>query len=271
MTKKIQTFKFAPPFYIILFSIAFIGLVYMMLLGVPANNPGLILVSIIFIVLLIMGLIVAGNRFKTMEETLSESAQGFTLMFFLWFALLQIKNVFSIFSIFTFPVQSTLATIQESIPPFWAMINTVFMAPTNEEVYWFAIAIAIFGAMNMIGKEIKIFKNQIFQFLMVLLIGMITFAAFHTSQGSLMFYISAMVFRGLMIVLLFGDKKYDIIPKFRMTLAALIGAHMANNISAYGLINTVNMLMSNVFGIIIIIIFAGIFAYGIRGLLFGKK
>ena len=116
MTKKIQTFKFAPPFYVILFSISFIGLVYMMLLGVPANNPGLILVSIIFIVLLIMGLIVAGNRFKIMEETLSESAQGFTLLFFIWFALLQLKNFFSLFSIFSFPVQSTLSTIQESIP-----------------------------------------------------------------------------------------------------------------------------------------------------------
>ncbi|NOR84693.1 hypothetical protein GQ473_01105 [archaeon] len=273
MARKTKTtiFKFAPPFYIILIAIAIIGLAYMMLTGVPTNNIGLIAVSLIFGFLLIMGLLVSSNRFKVMEETLSESAQGFTLLFLIWFALLQLKNISSYFNIFSFPTQSTLATIQESIPPFWGMINTVFMAPTNEEIFWFALAILIFGVMNKIGKEIKIFKNLILQFIVVLVIGMVTFASFHTSQESLMFYLSAMIFRGLMIVLLFGDKKYDLIPKFTMTLSGLIGAHMANNIVAYGFMNTFNMLMTNMFGMILIVIFASIFAYGIRGLLFGKR
>ena len=273
MKKKTKNVLFAPPFYVVLFVFAIIGLGYMMLLGVPQNNIGLIAVSLIFGFLFLSGLLVVQHDLRQTKETFTASAQSFTLGFTAWFTLSSLKYISPIFAVFSFPAQATLSTIAEEIPPFWQFINTVIMAPIVEEIFWgLALPIIMFSSMDELGKkEFKFLSNRILQFFIVIVVGTFTFAAFHTSATQLGFFIAAMLFRTIQIIVFFGDKKYNLIPQYAILFSFLVGTHMANNFAEFGVRYSYNILISNIFGWIVLITFVSIFAIGIRGFLNGKK
>ena len=271
MTKKIA--KVAPTLYILFYLFVFISLSYMMLCGVPQSNLGLIIVPMIFGFLFLFGLAVSRTYFTKISTTESfyTSTKSFTAGFFIWFVLVNLRHISSFFDVFRFPTQATLATIQEQIPPFWGFVNTVFMAPIVEELFWgIAIPIALFNIMDSLSDTITLFKNMIVQFVVVLAVAGYTFAVFHTSTTQIGFFIAAVIFRSVMVFLLHADRKFDIIPGFIVTFAFIIGAHMANNLAVYGLTNAYSILISSVYGWITMVFFALIFATGIRGFFYGN-
>ena len=272
MTKKIA--KIAPTLNILFFLFVFISLGFIMLSGVPENLPGMILVAVIFGLLFLFGLYLSSGFFREMSTkiTFYTSTMSFTAGFFVWFVLVNLKHLSSIFDVFRFPTQSALATIQEQIPPFWGFVNTVLMAPIVEEMFWgVAIPIALFTIMDALSEIMPFFKRLALQFLVVLVVAGYTFAVFHTSATQMGFFIACIIFRSVQIILLHGDRKLDIIPQFAVTYSFIVGAHMANNLSVYGLGNAYNILISSTYGQITMIFFVAIFAVGVSGFLRGGK
>ncbi len=263
MSRKSQ---FAPPFYLVLFGIAMLGLGYMMLTGVPTNNIGLIAVSLIFGFLFLSGFVLSKDSLDTSTETFTKSAQGWLIGIISWILVMNLNVLSSLFNIFTFPTQSTLATITEQISPFWNFINTVLMAPIVEELFWgIGLPLGLFAMLNAMGVEFKFLKNIYLQFIIVIGIGAFTFASFHTSATLVGFYIAAMFFRAIQTVLVYGDQQFDIIKGYSVPYSFLVGTHMANNVSSFGLMRAYTVLISEPFGLIILGIFILITVIALRG------
>ena len=271
--KNIDIISIAPAFYVILFAFAIVGLGYMMMLGIPTNNLGLIAMSLIFGFLFLSGLLFSQNVLNRSKEPFEASAQGFVIGFIAWYAISSLKFLSSAFSIFSFPLQATLSTVSEEIPPFWKIINVVVMSPIVEELFWgLALPLVSFSVMDELGKkQFPALRNNILQFIIVILLGGLTFAVFHTSTTQFGFFIAAMLFRTIQTMLYFGDKQFDFVPKYTVPYSFLIGTHMANNLSEVGVGNVYEILLSNMFGWVTMIIFVTIFIIGIRGFLNGKR
>lgn len=260
-----------PPFYLMLVVLVFMGLSYIMLLGLPTDNPGLIIFSLIFGFLAVTSTLLFSNALSKTEETFTTSAQGLLIGFVAWFSFLSLKNIFPVFSFFTVQSQSTLSTIQGAIPPFYEFFASVIWAPIIEEFFWaIALPIVIFAFLGNISKEFPIFKNAIMQFFIVLFICGLTFASFHTSATLIGFYIAATIFRTIQIVLMYGDQKYDIIKGYTITYTFLIGTHMSNNLHVYGVGKAYNILLSEPLGWITLVILSVIVAIAVRGFFIRK-
>ena len=81
-----------PPFYLMFVILVFLGLAFIMLTGLPSNNPGLIIFSLIFGFLAVTSTLLFSNTLAKTNESFTTSSQGFVLGFLAWFSFLSIKN-----------------------------------------------------------------------------------------------------------------------------------------------------------------------------------
>jgi len=270
-SKKKNILGIAPPFYSILILLAMLGLGYMALLGVPTDNIGMITVALIFGFLFVVGYNISRESLSKTKEPLTVSSQGFFVGFMAWFVVTNLYRISSYFSALIFPPQATLASLQAQIPPFWGFFTTVIWAPIIEELFFgIALPLLIFDMFGKMSKEFKILGNVFLQFVVVLIIASFGFAAFHTSATQVGFFIAAMLFRAIQVLAVFGDRKFDIVPRYVVPYSFLVGTHMANNLSSYGVVSSYNILMTNIAGQITLLLFVGFLVLGFRGFLFRK-
>jgi len=271
MTKKTILSGIGPPFYSILILLSMLGLGYMALLGVPTDNLGLITVALIFGFLFVVGYNISRESLSKTREPLTVSSQGFLLGFVAWIIVTNLYRVSDFFSAFIFPQQATLATLQSQISPFWGFFTSVIWAPIIEEMFFgIALPLIIFDIFDKMSKEFKPLGNKVLQFAVVIIVASFGFAAFHTSATQVGFFIAAMLFRAIQVVAVFGDRKFDVIPRYVVPYSFLVGTHMANNLSVYGLGNAYTILTSNVGGQLTLLLFTGFLALGLRGFIIKK-
>jgi len=154
------------------------------------------------------------------------------------------------FAIFNFAIlnvtEGVFASAASVLGDFSGFYLITVAAPVAEELVFFVALPGILLAF-LIGlariKNLSFLQNPFLQTAIIIAIVAPMFAAFHVGQeGLLTFFITAMIFRG--IILAIGtDVRNDFIPFVSAGLLFAIGGHMANNIQATGgILNFVNVM-----------------------------
>ena len=195
-----------------------------------------------------------------------DNALSFTLGFWLFFLLGSIfSSQSTISSVSTVVPQNYLmATLSSKLPIFVELVLNNFIIPIAEEMFWMiGLPFALFSVMDNLGKweKIEFFKNRVFQIIVVILVCSISFAYFHIGKLLLGFIISSIIFRTILIGLVYGDMKFDIIKGVNLVAGFGVGSHMANNILDRGVANTWTVISQNSIVVTIIIV-------GFLGLIF---
>jgi len=242
-------------FWIILILIALIGLSYLMIWSFHNDSIKGIVVSVIFVTLIISGILL--SRFKIFDlASWGDNAISFVIGFCVWAVLGAVFGAQSILSVGT---NNLLATIASELPQLMETVLNVFIIPISEEIFWMVgIPFSIITIMNIIGKKYDFFKNLFFQMFIVILISSVTFAIFHVGKFFITFIIAAMIFRTVMLVLVFGEYNWDILKGVNLVAGFSVGAHIANNLFDNGFSKTMLILSTSLPVFIMVIIFFGI-------------
>ena len=148
-----------PPFYLMLVIFLVLGLGFVMLLGIPGEgNIPLIIFALIFGFLSLASITVFDSMRGMPKETFTASSQGLVIGFIAWGMFMSFKHIFAFMGFFQVPVQSALASIQGSIPPFHSFFATVIWSPIAEE-FWWAIALP-FLTFGVLGKMSSEFNSE---------------------------------------------------------------------------------------------------------------
>lgn len=239
-------------FWVIMISLAVVGLFYLGLWGYAENNFRAITVSMIFATMLIFSVAFLGKNLFLTKETLAQSCTAFWAGALLWggIAWLAQSPAGSILTMFTITPQTMLSSVAQQMPAFWQAYILSWSAATVEELmFLLTIPLLVFIMLKGIAKYFPIFENMAAQITIAIIISSLTFAFFHTGQAMFIsFVIAAMVFRGIQLGLYWGDTFWDIVPFTAMLGAFAVGAHWANNIFSFGLQSFLNIMMSEPFG-----------------------
>jgi len=263
-----------PPFYILLILVSFLGLGYMMLSGIsPHDSLPLISVSLIYGFLFLGSLaFVAYFVWKhKITESLTTSSLWLVSGMVVWTGFLTVQDKMLNMSL-TFPVQTIFSTIVGQIPPFYNFMMVNIWSPVIEELaFGIAIPVAVFMLFRSMSRSFPLLGNTVVQIVAAIFVSMTTFAYFHTSATMAAFFVAAMMFRTIMIVMFHGDRLFDIIPKLSVSFAFIVGAHIANNMYVFGFGNAYSLLISEPYGWVALAIFGLFGVMAARGLVTGGK
>jgi hypothetical protein len=119
------------------------------------------------------------------------------------------------------------------------------------------------------GKKYEIFNNDIVQIIIIIAVASSTFAIFHIGKTAFItFMISAIIFRTIMIIMVYGDYKFDILKGINLVAGFGVGSHIANNVLDTGFAQTWLILSTNlVVTLIVIGVFGLIFLSAINRIL----
>lgn len=241
--------------------LSFLGIILTLLVGFQADNTGVIVLAIITFIMLSLGLFFSQGEILKLG-TWRRNSTYFTLgagtVYFLLGAGQQATT--GIFS--QNVVYNTLAS---QIPQYTDFIFSTFLIPVAEEYVWMiAIPIGTYGILKALPFKI----NEYASLALVTLIASTTFAYFHVGKLIPAFLAMAMIFRGLLTVLVVGDIQVNWIPTLEFLPAFAFGAHIMNNWLAYGFQDGLDVLFSgtNTFQTIIsTFIIGGLLAITITG------
>ena len=262
-------------FHILLLLIGIIPLFYLMVWGYQLTNMKAVVASILFFSFIIFFYTIFGFReLYISHSTFRQTSFSYVLGLVLAVVFGWIGRHFT-FSLFTIPKQYLLSQISSQLPRFWEKIVNVDAASYSEEMLFLfalpallAIIFTFIGkqaekSKNPIFKNFRFFKSPFFFIPMVVLVVAPTFAGFHVGNLQLItFIISAIIFRSLLLVLVYGEKfSHDkFIPFISLVPAFGIGYHRGNNIMATGgvidyirvLLQTPTNFMEHAFGLVIL-------------------
>ncbi len=242
-------------FWILLILISMMGLSYLMIWSFHNNSIRGIVISTIFMSMIIAGVLLSRGKVFDMA-TWEDNALSFSLGFGLW-ALL--GSLFSSQSVVSLQQNNLLATISSELPIFTETIINSLIVPIAEEMFWMiGIPFALISVMDAMGKKWDIWKNNILQIIVIILIGSSTFAIFHVGKMFIGFMISAIIFRSVMIVLVLGESKMDILKGVNLVASFSVGAHIANNIIDKGFGAVASIIGTNTIVSVIVILFFGV-------------
>ena len=210
----------------------------------------------IFFVMIISGILF--SKFEIFNiGTWKENSVSFTIGFALWSI---ISGLFGTQSILSVTKNHLFATIAGELPQFIDVLMNGIVVPISEEIFWmFAIPYGVLSILNVLKKKYEVFNNETLQIIIVAIISASTFAIFHVGKSALtMFLISAVLFRSIMIILVFGDRKLDLIKKFNLVASFSVGAHIANNLFQGGITTANIVLQQNMTVYVIVITLASI-------------
>lgn len=248
-------------FWILVVFLGLMSLIFLLIWSFFNNSIQGAIVSIIFTVMIISGVLL--SRFKVFDLA---SWGDNTLAFTIGFAIYLLAGSF-------FPQQSIIgdnflfATLSTTLPQVIDLVVNVFLVPIAEELVWMVgLPFVLFTLMNQIGKKWSIFKAGWLQIAVVIIVGSVTFAIFHQGKLLLAFIAASIIFRSVLIFLVYGDQKYDIIKGVNLVAAFAVGAHMANNLVFRGF-EKVWLILTNNFlpiGLIVMAFFAIMFISAIE-------
>ncbi len=259
-------------FWILFILLGLGGLLYLMVWSFHNDSVKGIALSIIFFAMIIAG--VSLSRLKIFDEySWGTNSLSFSLGFFAW---LIIGNLFGKQSVLSLTENNLFATVSSELPQFVEMITTVFIIPIAEELFWMVgIPFALISIMTALGKQYPIWSNKILQMVVVIIISSGTFAIFHVGKVHTLFMISAIIFRTIMIVLIYGDEEFNILKGVNLVVAFSLGSHIANNMINFGVSKTWLILRQELLVTFLIVgLFLAIFLTAIDrilGFIMGKK
>lgn len=246
-------------FWIVLILIALGGLSYLLIWSFHNDSVKGVAVSVIFVTLILSGVVL--SRFKIFDlASWGDNSISFFLGFFIWAG---IGGIFGSQSVLSVGQNQLFATIASELPQLIEVVMNVFIIPISEEIFWMVgIPFALIGIMNIVGKKYPVWKNPFLQIGIVVAIGATTFAIFHIGNISFIaFIIAAMIFRTIMLVLVYGEYEWDILKGVNLVVGFSVGAHIANNLFDTGFSKTWLILSTSIPVLIIILtLFGFIFA-----------
>jgi len=254
-------------FWILLSALTISWLSYLIIWSYTNNSIRGAIVSMIFFAMVISGIVFSKGEIFNIG-TWKENAISFTVGFGIWAF---INGFFGTQSILSVSQNHLFATISGDLPQFIDVLMNGIIVPISEEFFWmFAIPYSVISVLNIIGKKYEFFSRGYVQILITAIISSATFASFHVGKSALIYFlISAVIFRTLMIGLVFGEAKYDFIKKFSLVASFSVGAHIANNLIQGGFWNAMIILQQNtVIFIMLLLFFASVF--GTTMWFFGK-
>ena len=274
MAKKNSKTYLPPPLIQIIVLFSFLGLIYMMLRGIsPHNSLPLISVSQIYGFMFLGSLPFVAYYFwkNKVSTTLSRSSQGLLAGMGLWTAILYLQEKYATNLSLTFPPQTVFSSIVGEIPPFYNFMMVNIWSPVIEElVFAIALPTAVILLFASMSPQFPILKNKVVQITAILLIAVPTFAYFHTSATGA-FFVAAMMFRTIQVMLFTGDRMFDIVRKVTISFAFVTGLHIANNMYVFGLGKAYALLITEPEGMILLTIFGIMIIMAIRGLVVRGK
>jgi len=241
-------------FWILIILLGFSGLVYLLIWSLHHENIKGIAVGVIF-----MGMITAGillSRLKVFDwASWGDNALSFTIGFGLWILL---NSLFGQQSVLSVSQNGLFSTIASELPQFVNLISNVFMIPIVEELFWMVgMPFALISIMKAIGKKYEIWDNPYLQTFILVIILSTTFAFFHVGKLFVPFIIASMIFRTIMVVMVYGEYEFDLLKGINLVAGFSIGAHISNNLIEYGISKAWIVLQDQLVVTIIIVVFFG--------------
>jgi len=207
------------------------------------------------------------------KSSIYEESRDFVLGFGLFFLIGKLSNSFTFLNSVVIDMGSSIFAQAGEIlgtQTFKGMFMNTVGAPVSEEIVFFVLMPLIFIYL-MIDladnyKKLSFLRNKFVQLLIYVPIVAYLFAGFHIGQaGVTAFFISALIFRSILLVLGY-DSRSNIINGVFIGVLFAIGGHMANNIiQTGGLINWIQVMASPSFSDPLLF-FAG---YGTLAVVFG--
>ena len=273
-TGMFKDFQTGSVFWIMQILLAVSGLMYLSIWGYHAGSLKAIIIATIFSLLIIFGIIFSKFEIFKLELDFLKSCASYTWGFLLFMGIggfikiAQGGNFFyAMFSTFQLPKQSLFATISGELPVFWDKYVNTMTIPLSEELFWLiGLPFGLIWMMNSISKtgRMSFMSNPYVQLIVTIIVSSLTFAIFHVGNSALLvFMISAMVFRTILIVFVYGDMRFDWFPGIAILPSFALGAHQANNIMAEGLMNFIVVMKSEMFGIFVLLLLMIIIIIGI--------
>lgn len=215
-------------FWILLALILVVGLTFLSIWSFHNDSIKGIVIAFIFFAMAVSGILFSKFEIFNMG-TWSENCISFVAGFGIWSIFSGILGTQSILSV---SKNYLFATISGELPQVIDVTMNAFIVPIAEEMFWmFAIPYALISIMNQIGKKYDWANNSIIQILVVAVMASLSFAMFHVGKEALtVFLISAIIFRSIMIFIVFGESKFDYLQKFNLVASFSVGAHIANNL-----------------------------------------
>lgn len=242
----------------------------LLLISLQTENFRMFVISSIFLFFLFMVFITA-IIFVSAFKTSSSNPVSFwnfswrlpSLMFITFFVIQIVITTVSRgragLSFLTIPRNSLLATFSGNLSILVDFFMNVFMAPFVEELVWiFFIVVVVMYLLSLIGRvpSFSFLSVRLVQIIVATIVSAGTFAGFHVyQQDNISFIVSAIIFRSVTILLFWGDELFNVFKFANVMMAATIGLHVGNNWGTYGFVNGLNILMSGLWGWLLIGLF----------------
>lgn len=251
-------------FWIMLVLLGLMSLIFLLIWSFFNNSIQGAIVSLIFTVMIISGVLL--SRLKVFDlASWGANTFSFTLGFFLYIVIGSLFGNQSIIG-----TNYLFATLSTTLPQIIDLVVNVFLVPIAEELVWMiGLPFSLITIMNMLGKRWSIWKQGWVQILVLIAICSSTFAVFHQGKLLAAFVIASIVFRSVLIFLVYGEQKYNIIKGVNLVAAFSVGAHIANNLVYRGIDNVWILIKSNFLpvGLIIVVFFAIVFFSAIENII----
>lgn len=209
------------------------------LLGVTVSMLFMFAIPMIYVVMATVGMTkskwidVTTGKNKLLKESLA-----FLVGFSIWYGFLSLTSAFSNTQTIILPVSIVFSSVGGIVNPFWDMFINTITAPICEELL-FTSALPLFIAflLRSVGDALdwSLLKMDLVFIGVSIAVAAPIFAFFHLGMTALTYFvISSIIFRTLMISVVWGDKRFNFLPFVEAYLIFAIGVHMANNIHATG-------------------------------------
>jgi hypothetical protein len=233
-------------FWILIVLVALGGLSYLGIWSFHNDSVAGGIIASIFFAMIVAGILMSKFEIFSMG-TWGENSLSFAIGFAMWATIGAVAGSQSVLSVAENHLFSTIAS---QLPVLVEVLMNNFVIPIAEEMFWMiAIPWSLISIMNTIGKSKEIFSSPYLQIPVVVIVSGLSFALFHVGKAATYFLIAAFIFRGIVIILVYGDQQLDILKKLNLVVAFSLGAHIANNVSSAGIRETFIILNSNFWSI----------------------
>jgi len=254
--------KGAVVWWMIVLGLTLISLMYLMVWGYQNSNMKAVIVALIFVLFIVIP--ITFEMFKFLVPGRS-SFGGTALSYVIGLVVSSFIGVMSVtrptesvFSLFTVQKQYLLSEISAQLPLFWSKFTDIWGASTGEElIFLITLPVILFGMLTFIANSSRLtfLKNAWVQIIIVMLIDAPLFYYFHVGNvGIITFMIAAIIFRCVILGIVWGDMKEDLVPYLLIGPAFAIGLHQGNNImTTGGWSEFLSVMSTNPFGIVIVL------------------
>lgn len=229
-------------FWVFVILINLIGMTYLSIWSYHNDSLQGALLSFLFFAMIVSSILL--SRFKVFDMgTWGENSFSFTAGMFIWMGFAYFFGQGRGLSV---AENQLYATIAGDLPEVLNFVMNVIVVPISEELFWMVgLPFGILTIMFIFGKNYPILNNPWVQIFVISVVGGITFAVFHVANLILPFLISAFIFRSALTVFVWGDKLTNFIKPAKIIVSFAVGAHIGNNMMAYGIGNSIMRIQEN--------------------------